>query len=531
MCVLLLTAGCLEDSPLEGELAQEALFSPDVVTRQGTLRGVFEGGLRVFRGIPFAAPPVGPLRFALPAPVKPWTGVRSAAAYGPACPQLLESDAGVSTVGQEDCLYLNVWAPTTLPGEKLPVMFWVHGGAFVRGTASGYNPWVAVDDTPFDLYEGAELAERYRVVVVNVNYRLGPLGFLALPELTAKQGETGNMAMHDVLASLRWVKDNIAAFGGDPQNITAFGESAGAATVCSLVASPLASGLFQKAIIQSLYCIARGEAEAYAYGDAFVSRMGCDDAVDVLACLSGKTPAELIAPDPDAPFTLPNEGPYQPVYGRRFLPEPPLERIAARRHNAMPIILGGNTQEASFAALGPTAPTSFEELRAFFRALPVPTATREAFVSFYAFPRYLSARVAFAQAMSDVFMTCPQRQLARLFRRSQTQPVYRYVFDGPVPAFAGLLRFLGAFHGAELFYLFRNLDELPARWPSAAELALSDQMGGYWTRFARYGAPGGLPWWPASPQEQTMFLSTGLQVLTDYHAPPCNAFDLAVPPP
>ena len=215
--------------------------SPMIRTESGALSGVREAGLNVYKGVPFAAPPVGELRWRPPVPAEPWKGTRNAVAFAPACMQ-----TGVSMPGEkspavsEDCLYLNIWTPETSPHERLPVIVWIYGGGFINGSAS------------MPLYWGDKLAHK-GVIVVTIAYRLGPLGFLALPELTRESAHhsSGNYGLMDQIAALAWVQRNIAAFGGDPQCVTVAGQSSGSISVSMLMASPLAKGLFQRAIGES----------------------------------------------------------------------------------------------------------------------------------------------------------------------------------------------------------------------------------------------------------------------------------------
>ncbi len=261
----------------------------------GPITGARQANIWSYKGIPYAAPPVGNLRWKPPQPVAAWTSPRACTSYGPACPQptggeLLPSLAVGAT--SEDCLYLNVWSPAHNPSQKLPVMVWIHGGSFVTGAGS------------LSVYDGANLAGK-GVVVVTINYRLGPLGFLALPALSKEspQGVSGNYGLLDQIAALRWVQKNIAGFGGDPARVTVFGESAGAISVLDLMVSPLAKGLFQRAIAESGILLDRGFgvktagtlAQAEADGQSFAKKLGVDPNGDVAAAMRAKSPAELLA--------------------------------------------------------------------------------------------------------------------------------------------------------------------------------------------------------------------------------------------
>lgn len=242
-CVLFLLALMFTVAACGGEQAARTATMREPLLDSGPINGVQEGGVWVYKGIPYAAPPVGELRWKEPQPAEPWKEVRPCTEFGPACPQPSSDDqGGFMAVGEtsEDCLYLNVWSPAETPGERLPVMVWIHGGAFRTGAGSQA------------VYDGVNLAEK-DVVVVTINYRLGPLGFFAHPLLTEESpnGSSGNYGLLDQVAALEWVERNIASFGGDPDNVTVFGESAGAMSICDLMASPLAEGLFDRAIVQS----------------------------------------------------------------------------------------------------------------------------------------------------------------------------------------------------------------------------------------------------------------------------------------
>src|SRR5690606_22015473 len=248
-------------------------------------------------GVPYAAPPLGPLRFAPPAAPEPWTEVRDASQVGSICLQ-------PTGAGAEDCLTLNVYRPAQRdPSAALPVMVWIHGGSFVIGAGSGYDP--------------RRLVEENGIVVVTLNYRLGVLGFMAHPALTAEspEGLSGDYGLMDQQAALRWVRDNIAAFGGDPAQVTIQGQSAGGASVCAQLASPPAAGLFARAVIQSASCASAPLALAEAQGTALASALGCGDAASVAECLRALPANALAAAATGALFG--------PIVGGEFLPEAP----------------------------------------------------------------------------------------------------------------------------------------------------------------------------------------------------------------
>ncbi len=312
-----------------------------VKVAQGALHGATAGSVTSFKGVPFAAAPVGELRWKPPAPAARWSGVREATAFGPACMQMGRARAGGTQNQSEDCLLLNVWTPATAkPGAKLPVMVWIHGGAFIQGTASS------------TFYDGTHFAER-GVVLVNVNYRLGRLGFFAHPALSAEAagGPLGSYGLMDNIAALKWVKANIAQFGGDPGNVTIFGESAGGILVNFLMAAPDARGLFHKAISQSGFGRSegmpiRGDAPRTAekQGLTYAASVGITDTGPAAAkALRALTAQQLSAPvsglgDPAIPG---------PIVDGVLMKEGPASAFRAGREAKVPYITGGNSFEAS----------------------------------------------------------------------------------------------------------------------------------------------------------------------------------------
>jgi len=260
-------------------------MQPEVETSHGKLRGQARGGHLAFLGVRYASPPVGALRFRAPEPPAPWSGVRDALAFGPCAPQDPLAAPGFKAEGpeSEDCLYLNVYTPAA-DSARRPVLFWIHGGGFSHGAGSQPS------------YDGGPLAERGDVVVVTINYRLGALGYLFLGAHGGPRwGAANNAGQLDQIAALRWVRDNIAAFGGDPQRVMVFGESAGGEAVCTLLASLLAAGLFAAAAIESGPCGTKSLADAESYGDTVVSAVGCAGAADVPACLRAASPDSFMS--------------------------------------------------------------------------------------------------------------------------------------------------------------------------------------------------------------------------------------------
>src|SRR4051812_20433483 len=292
--------------------------SPIVETTAGRVAGTIEDSLAVFKGIPYAAPPVGPLRFRPPQPIEPWTPEQGATEYGPWAPQepsALTALFGTGTVTQsEDCLTLNVWTPA-VDDARRPVMVWIHGGAFVTGAGS------------FALYEGHRLAARGDVVVVTVNYRLGVLGFAAHPALRDDEsGAAGNWGLLDQIAALRWVQENIANFGGDPANVTIFGESAGSMSVSTLLGTPMAAGLFRRAITQSGGAVGAPMEAAVLTTEMVTQELGLDSVAVLRAAPVDRILAAQAAVAKSV--AIANGPPFVPAIDGAVLPEPPLAAVA-----------------------------------------------------------------------------------------------------------------------------------------------------------------------------------------------------------
>ncbi|MCX5386393.1 carboxylesterase/lipase family protein [Streptomyces sp. NBC_00083] len=457
--------------------------APVVHTLAGAVRGAARDGYRVFDGVPYAAPPVGALRWTPPRPAAAWSGVREATEPGAACAQPAGEVPGGST--SEDCLYLNVTAPAgASAGRPRPVIVWLHGGGFTSGTGSSYD--------------AHRMARDGDVVVVTVNYRLGALGFLGRPGLAG----SGTFGLADQQAALRYVRDNIRGFGGDPRNVTLAGESAGSYAVCAQLASPAAAGLFQRAIMESGPCTggparpfapyAVAPEAAEAAGARFVAAVGCAKAADVPGCLRRVPVARLLAAQgADA----------QPEYGTRLLPRDPAEALASGRTARVPVLVGANHDEGTIWAAGIMAagttvtPANWPEVAGEF--VPDPDRAAEV-VSAYPVGDTDGGPV-FGAVIGDADYACPTLRTGSLFAaRGRT---WRYEFadpDPPRPLPAPPPFPLGATHTTELPYLF-DLGGRP-REMTAAQQHLAGTMIGYWTRFARSGDPngGGAPRWSRS---------------------------------
>ncbi|CAN5135760.1 carboxylesterase family protein [soil metagenome] len=456
-----------------GASAQDA--RPVVTAPAGAVQGRAEAGVSAFKGIPYAAPPVGAYRWRPPAPAVSWSGVRDAARFGAACiqptpgaPSIYSADLGTTS---EDCLTLNVWTPSTT--EKAPVIVWIHGGALVTGSSRE------------TLYDGSRLAAA-GTVVVSINYRLGVLGWLAHPDLSAESpvGISGNYGLLDQIAALTWVKKNIAAFGGDPANVTIAGESAGGLSVMYLMASPLARGLFSKAIAQSAYMISTPELKT--------ARFGAPSAEDAGARLSRvlQTPSlrAMRAMDPQALTDAAARGGFSPfgAVDGTVLPGQVVDVFDRGEQAPVPILAGFNSGEIrSLRMLAPPAPAAAADYEQTIRARYGDLA--DEFLRLY--PSSDMGESILANTRDALYGWTSERLV-----RSQTasgHPSFLYLFDHGYPATdqAGL----HGFHASELPFMFGMLDRTPPRWPKVPaapeQAALSDAMVGYWTSFVRTGQP------------------------------------------
>ncbi|HEX6471729.1 MAG TPA: carboxylesterase family protein [Streptosporangiaceae bacterium] len=455
-------------------------------TGDGAVRGIAAPGDRTFDGIPYAAPPVGSLRWRPPQPVRPWTGVRDATRPGNRCPQPGRPGQPM-VVGAEDCLYLNVSTPARAwPGARLPVMVWFHGGGFTSGSGGDYDP--------------TRLVRSGNVLVVTVNYRLGALGFLDVPALAAQNPYAGNYALADQQAALRWVRRDIDVFGGDPGNVTIAGQSAGGFGVCAHLAAPGSRGLFDKAIVQSGPCgNALGtRAAAERQGAAVAAGLGCADPATTPACLRDVSVEALVRIGRPGGVAA-GEVSWGFTAGTPALPLQPLTALRRGVAAQVPLIQGSTHDEMTeyvasrFDLRG--SPLTAEEypvvLAQFFGDRAHAIAVE------YPLSRYASPDLALAAVLTDwggQVGACPV--LPADNAAAGRAPVHAYEFAQDDGLRIGDLA-VGAAHGSELPYLFDGtFDWSP---PPPPDPTLSAQMIRYWTRFARTGDPNGpgTPYWPA----------------------------------
>ena len=484
-------------------------------TRSGRVAGLPARGGLVFRGIPYAAPPVGKLRFREPEPVTPWRETRSASHFGPAAPQLgamswLVRRAMGAAVGgmSEDCLSLNVWTPA-LDGRARPVLVFVHGGAFVMGSGS----------TP--LYNGASLSRRGDVVVVTLNYRLGALGWLSLREALPDAGDApANLGLRDQLAALEWVRANIAEFGGDPGCVTVFGESAGAMSLGALLAAPRARGLFRRAILQSGAAHnVSPRAQAARVAGEFLARLG--GAGKSFAALCEAPAAEILRAQSETTAALVlrlNGLPFQPCVDGDVLPEPPLEALARGAAAGVDLLVGTNADEWKLFMLGDSAARRMDEAalrRRFTRVLGEAEAER----AWQAYANEDHPAERWCAFQSDRTFHGPAAQLLDACTSHSRAP-YAYRFDWRPPLVGARI---GACHGIELPFVFGTVLETWLRpWAAAAPGArkLAHRVQEAWIAFAKTGHPGHsrLPFWPTYDTEkrQAMRLDRRCQTIGDY---------------
>jgi para-nitrobenzyl esterase len=462
-----------------------ASHDPIVKAPAGVLEGRREGTLRMFKGIPYAEPPIGQLRWKPPISVPAWSGIKQAAQFGPACSQAASADTGIyaNDLGatSEDCLTLNIWSPVN--AAHAPVFVWIHGGALQGGSSK--EP----------LYDGARLST-HGVVVVTINYRLGVLGYLALPALSAESplGVSGNYGLLDQIEALRWVKRNIGAFGGDPSNVTVAGESAGGLSVMYLLASPDARGLFAKAIAESAYMISTPELKQPRYGAPAAEQSGTALASALhapdLAALRAMEALALTNAAIAARFA-----PFGAVDGH-VLPKQLVDVFSRGEQARVPLLAGFNSGEIrSLRFLAPPPPSTAADYERIIRERYLDLA--DEFLRLYPSSTLQESVLATTR---DALYGWTSEQLA-IKQAALGIPSFLYLFDHGYPSAdtAGL----HAFHASELPFVFGTANKTPPHWPKVentpGEAALTDAMMSYWASFAKTGQPRAAngPDWPA----------------------------------
>jgi para-nitrobenzyl esterase len=497
-----------------------AVFGQTVKVEGGLLQGTVEDGLRIYRGIPYAAPPVGDLRWKAPQPVSKWEGIKAADQFGRAC---IQTNKAISNLPEpsEDCLYLNVWTPAKNANEKLAVMVWIHGGGFIAGTPAEKT------------YDGAWLAQK-GVVVVSIGYRLGVMGFLAHPELSAGSDKhvSGNYGLLDMIAGLKWVQRNVAAFGGNPKRVTIFGESAGSAAVSNLCASPLTKGLFHGAIAESGASFAPVRAGA-AIGDGVTPLAAAEkEGADWANTLGVSSIAELrkLPPEELQAASLGKTGITGPNVDGWVFVDDQYKLYQAGRYNDVPVIVGYNSDEGANFAGAVSKADHVESVRKRYG----PFADR--LLAAYPGGETPAEKRTARNLMRDASFGSHSWSWVRLQTKTGKSKAFFYFFDvhPDFPADSPRAEF-GAAHAAELPYTFHQLTGPNHPTPvTPQDEVIAEVMRTYWTNFAKTGDPNGpgLPKWTVYNDKKPQILhiafgstqmgpivnEDGLKVLDEYFA-------------
>ncbi len=467
--------------------------NPQVQTEFGPIEGLQNDETLEFLGIPFASPPIGDLRWRPPVSPEPWTTPMLTQEYSPKCPQknFSQGDSTAVVEGNEDCLYLNIWTPDTT-GNDLPVMVFIHGGGNQQGSASEFSLGT-------EIYNGKNLSQRGNVVVVTIQYRLGPLGFLVHPGLEAENGEntSGNYAVMDQILALQWVQNNIAKFGGDNSRVMIFGESAGGVNVGNLLTTPMASGLFHRACIQSAGPNLQNYSDALENGLAYADSLnapGTDtEQIAYLRSLDSETLIAGLESPLNGGFV---QSEWKPVLDNYLFDDIPINTFQSGEFNKVPLIIGSTADEMSLSAPALVSPVTVEILINLYIPEPLRPLAHELYPSG---SNNEEARESYVQILTDAQFTSPARRTAGCVSQNQEAPVYRYFFTH---THAGFLGDYGAYHGIELFYGFNNWENTSiAIGPlyTDEDESVQNKMLEYWVNFAATGDPNGenLESWPA----------------------------------
>jgi len=473
----------------------------------GLISGAVVGAnqdIHLYKGIPFAAPPVGDLRWKPPQPAAPWEGVRACTEWGSAPMQYSTPTWPLVAKPSEDCLYLNVWTPAKTTGDKLPVMVWLYGGAFRFGEGSqpGYN---------------GENLNRHGVILVTLNYRLGPLGFLAHPLLSkeSEHNSSSNYALLDQIAALQWVQRNIAAFGGDPNRVTIFGQSAGATSVIWLVASPLTTGLFQRAISESAYESASfadlnedkyGNEPREKMGEQLAKDLGCDTAADPIACMRAKSAQEIMDKGKPSVNISSEEGyRWEPCVDGWVIPDLPLNIFEAGKQQKVPLLIGTMADDWNLLQQAAVTVDSYkEDVNANFGD------KAQQILTMYPANDVAQARVSNTHVWTLWTFTCPARAYASSMSKVNSK-AYFYQFTRVPPGSK-----MGAFHALDVGYVFGNFRPIMSplkadQYYDDIDRTLSETMMNYWTTFAANGDPNkaGLAEWPVWDTKEGKYMDFG----------------------
>ncbi len=493
-----------------------------VETRSGKVEGIERNGVHVFRGVPYAAPPVGPLRWQAPVREESWSTARDASAFSAQSAQTEFALAKMMGEAQppysEDSLYLNVWTPAC-DNARRPVMVWIHGGAFIWG--AGDTPW----------YDGTNFALHGDVVVVTINYRLGPFGFLHLSDLfDGAFAGSGNAGILDQIAALEWVRECIAGFGGDPERVTVFGESAGAASVGTLLGTPSARGLFRGAIPQSgAASWISTRAHATRVAELVVDKLGIR-AGDVDALLA-KSTDEILAAQPDFREDGVASLPFQPVVDDVVLPQPPLAAIAAGNAAGVHVLTGTNLTEMTLFTLADPALGTLDDNAVRGRLVSAFGPAGASLLDEYRTRRPAATPQELWLALStDGVFRIPAIRL--LEAQAAHAPVWSYLFTFETPVFGGVLR---STHTLEIPFVFDTLDGSGADMLTGTgpeRQGIADAMHGAWIAFAQHGDPShaGIPEWPGYDVDRraTLRIDAECEVLDDPDGADRLAFESVV---
>jgi para-nitrobenzyl esterase len=474
LLVLILSAGACGSPPV----------TTTVEVTGGTIEGVEQDGIFTYKGVPFAAPPVGELRWKAPEPVEPWTDVKKADAFGPACMQRAGSMGNTAPVS-EDCLYLNVWTPAKNQGDKIPVLFWIYGGGFSGGSTS----------TP--MYDGTGFAKK-GVVFVSVAYRVGPFGFLSHPELSRESGKgSGAYGLEDMIAGLQWVQENIAQFGGDPSNVTIFGHSAGGMAVNMLAASPVTKGLFNRAICMSGGSFAPLQSSnqavtglgipalkvAESNGEEFLEKLGAAD-IKAARALSAEEIQNNLGGGMGGGGLR-----FRPAADGYVIPSDLYSIYQAGRFNDTPILIGNTSDELGgmMGGRNVTAAQFEERIKSQYGPLA------DTILSAYPHSTDSEAAKSSKEISRDSMFAWSTWTWARLQSEKGTGKAFEYYYDYHAPTADG------SGHGSDVPYAFQTLGGGPQGEPKPEDLKLSDMISSCWANFAKTGDPNGpgLPEWPA----------------------------------
>ncbi len=517
---LVLLAACAADEPAELRRSEDAgppgvadaggrdagvAWALEVEVEAGRLEGVEQDEAVAYLGVPYAAPPVGAARWQPPKPVAPWDGVRPARELSSECVQPVgvtvsdDREPGTS-IGSEDCLYLNVWRPKRGGAEPSPALVFLHGGGNFLGSTREPISSATNAGARAPLYDGERLAGRFGVVVVTLNYRLGVLGFLAMAPLDAESanGTSGNYGLMDQIAALEWVQRNIERFGGDPGRVLLFGQSGGGRDVTLLATSPLTEGLFTAVAIHSAPLGAPAQGSLRERARALADEVGCGDD-PTMACLRATDAGRLVTAEASAPLGLASAA-FLPSIDGHVVVSTPLEVLAAGSYRGTPMLLGTNDAEYSHRWENVTAAAYPQAVAALVGANVAPAALRQ-----YPLSRFSNAHEALVPLMSDRNVTCPYRAFARVAAAAGVS-AWSYRFRQLLPQDVRLG--YGAYHTSELLYLFQHLDG-EAVSGTTLDLATQEVMARYWTRFAAVGDPNGdaTPDWPVFRTPDEAYLS------------------------